>query len=270
MSFKKRPLKKKNIMFGFGASDMGASSNESTCRRCNQFRFMCMCPIEIDSELDILNRSGVRKNENTLDSMEIYASVWKRKVNKEKGKEKNLLNLHSVVKQAQLQQKEADQNVTKNYASVWKKKVDRRKSIRSKGSIRSLEVERLKNISTNQDQTQNSIEIQSPETAAVQRTDEANIVTNPVATQSVPLGMKRKLMLRLSDSIPLAGVRKKTISNFQKEAEKQYALKQVIFKCTINLQKTHDCKDVSVNTKLIFWVVAKGQLISKANFIVLI
>jgi len=47
-----------------------------------------MCPIEIDSELDILNRSGVRKNENTLDSMEIYASVWKRKVNKGKGKEK--------------------------------------------------------------------------------------------------------------------------------------------------------------------------------------
>ena len=228
MSFKKRPLKKKNIMFGFGASDMGASSNESTCRRCNQFRFMCMCPIEIDSELDILNRSGVRKNENTLDSMEIYASVWKRKVNKEKGKEKNLLSLHSVVKQAQLQQKEKEsQNVTKNYASVWKKKVERRKSIRSKGSIKSLEVERLKKL----DQTQNSIEIQSPETAAEQRTDEANIVTNPVATQSVPLGMKRKLMLRLSDSIPLAGVisnRKKTISNFQKEAEKQYALKQVI------------------------------------------
>ena len=103
MSFKKRPLKKKPIMFGFSASDMGASSNESTCRRCNQFRFMCMCPIEIDSELDILkNRSGVRKNENTLDSMEIYASVWKRKLNKEKGKEKNLLSLHSVVKQAQL------------------------------------------------------------------------------------------------------------------------------------------------------------------------
>ena len=91
-------------MFGATASDMGfSSSNESTCRRCNQFRFMCMCPIEIDSELDILkNRSGVRKNENTLDSMEIYASVWKRKLNKEKGKEKNLLSLHSVVKQAQL------------------------------------------------------------------------------------------------------------------------------------------------------------------------
>ena len=106
MSFKKRSsLKKKNIMFGASASDMGfSSSNESTCRRCNQFRFMCMCPIEIDSELGILkNRSGVRKNENTLDSMEIYASVWKRKVNKEKGKEKpNLLSLHSVVKQAQL------------------------------------------------------------------------------------------------------------------------------------------------------------------------
>ena len=105
MSFKKRSsLKKKNIMFGASASDMGFSSNESTCRRCNQFRFMCMCPIEIDSELGILkNKSGVRKNENTLDSMEIYASVWKRKVNKEKGKEKpNLLSLHSVVKQAQL------------------------------------------------------------------------------------------------------------------------------------------------------------------------
>ena len=264
MSFKKRSLKKKNIMFGAGGFDMGTSSNESTCRKCGQFRFMCMCPIEIDS--------GVRKKENTLDSMEIYASVWKRKVNKEKGKEKNLLSLHSVVKQAQLQQKES-QNVTKNYASVWKKKVDRRKSIRSKGSIRSLEVERLKNINKNQDQTQDSIEIQSFETAAEQRTDEANIVTNPVATQSVPLGMKRKLMLRLSDSIPLAGVisnRKKTISNFQKEAEKQYALKQVIFKCTINLPKTHYCKDVSVNTKLIFWVVAKGRLISKANFIVLI
>jgi hypothetical protein len=99
MSFKKRSLKKKNIMFGASASDMGfSSSNESTCRRCNQFRFMCMCPIEIDSELDILkNRSGVRKNENTLDSMEIYASVWKRKLNKEKGKEKNLLSLHRWV-----------------------------------------------------------------------------------------------------------------------------------------------------------------------------
>ena len=117
MSFKKKPLKKKTIMFGASGFDMGASSNESTCRKCGQFRFMCMCRIEIDSELDILNRSGVRKNENTLDSMEIYASVWKRKVNKEKGKEtKNLLSLHSVVKQAQLQQKEADQNVTKNYA----------------------------------------------------------------------------------------------------------------------------------------------------------
>ena len=106
MSYKKRSsLKKKNIMFSASASDMGfSSSNESTCRRCNQFRFMCMCPIEIDSELGILkNRSGVRKNENTLDAMEIYASVWKRKVNKEKGKEKpNLLSLHSVVKQAQL------------------------------------------------------------------------------------------------------------------------------------------------------------------------
>jgi hypothetical protein len=170
MSFKKRSLKKKNIMFGASASDMGfSSSNESTCRRCNQFRFMCMCPIEIDSELDILkNRSGVRKNENTLDSMEIYASVWKRKLNKEKGKEKNLLSLHSVVKQAQLKEKQENQNVTKNYASVWKKKVDRQKSIRS------LEVEKLKNIQTNQDQTENSIEIQSPETAVEQRTDEAN------------------------------------------------------------------------------------------------
>lgn len=230
MSFKKRSLKKKTIMFGAGGFDMGTSSNESTCRKCGQFRFMCMCPIEIDS--------GVRKKENTLDSMEIYASVWKRKVNKEKGKETNLLSLHSVVKAAQ--QKEKDQDVTKNCARVWKKNVERKKSIRSKGSIRSLEVDRLKNINKNQDQTQDSIEIQSLETAAEQRTDEANIVTNPVATQSVPLGMKRKLMLRLSDSIPLAGVisnRKKTISNFQKEAEKQYALKQVIFKCTINLPK---------------------------------
>ena len=80
-------------------------------------------------------------------------------------------------------------------------------------------------------------------------------------------------MLRLSDSIPLAGVisnRKKTISNFQKEAEKQYALKQVIFKYTINLPKSHDCKDLSVNTKLIFWVVAKGQLISKCPFGVIV
>ena len=86
--------------------------------------------------------------------------------------------------------------------------------------------------------------------AVEQRTDEANIVTNPVATtQSVPLGMKRKLMLRLSDAIPLTGVisnRKKTISNIQKEVEKEYALKQVIFKCTINLPKTQDCKVVPV------------------------
>ena len=241
MSFKKRSLKKKNIMFGASASDMGFSSNnESTCRKCNQFRFMCMCPIEIDSELDILNRSGVRKNENTLDSMEIYASVWKRKVNKGKGKEKNLLSLHSVVKQAQLQQEQKNQNVTKNYASVWKKKVDKQKSIRS------LEVESLKNVKTNQDKTENSIEIQSSETTAEQVTDEPNIVTNPVATQSVPLGMKRKLMLRLSDAIPLSGVisnRKKTISNIQKEVEKEYALKQVIiFGCIINLPKNHDCK----------------------------
>ena len=260
MSFKKRSLKKKNIMFGASASDMGfSSSNESTCRRCNQFRFMCMCPIEIDSELDILkNRSGVRKNENTLDSMEIYASVWKRKLNKEKGKEKNLLSLHSVVKQAQLKEKQENQNVTKNYASVWKKKVDRQKSIRS------LEIEKLKNIQTNQDQTENSIEIQSPETAAEQRTDEANIVTNPVATQSVPLGMKRKLMLRLSDAIPLTSVisnRKKTISNIQKEVEKEYALKQVIFKCKlINLPKNHDCKDVSVITKLSFLGCSQTRL----------
>ena len=86
--------------------------------------------------------------------------------------------------------------------------------------------------------------------AAEQRTDEANIVTNPVATtQSVPLGMKRELMLRLSDAIPLTGVisnRKKTISNIQKEVEKEYALKQVIFKCTINLTKIQDCKEVPV------------------------
>jgi hypothetical protein len=227
MSFKKRSLKKKDIMFGASASDMGFSSNESTCRKCNQFRFMCMCPIEIDSELDILRPGNVRKNENTLDSMAIHASVWKRKVNKEKVKEKNLLSLHSVVKQAQQQQKQKNQNVTKNYASAWKKKVDRQKSIRS------LEVQKLKELETNQGKTENSIEIQSPETAAEQRTDEANIVTNPVATQSVPLGMKRKLMLRLSDATHLAGVisnRKKTISNFQKEVEKEYVLKQVIFK----------------------------------------
>ena len=73
-----------------------------------------------------------------------------------------------------LQQEKENQNVTKNYASVWKKKVDRQKSIRS------LELEKLKNIQRNQDPTENSIEIQSPETAAEQRTDEANIVTNPV------------------------------------------------------------------------------------------
>ena len=73
-----------------------------------------------------------------------------------------------------LRQEKENQNVTKNCASVWKKKVDRQKSIRS------LELEKLKNIQTNQDPTENSIEIQSPETAAEQRTDEANIVTNPV------------------------------------------------------------------------------------------
>ena len=47
-------------------------------------------------------------------------------------------------------------------------------------------------------------------------------------------------MLRLSDAIPLTGAisnRKKTFSNFQKQAEKEYALKQVISKCTINLPK---------------------------------
>ena len=65
------------------------------------------------------------------------------------------------MKQAQLKEKQENQNVTKNYASVWKKKVDRQKSIRS------LELEKLKNIQkTNQDQTENSIEIQSPETTA--------------------------------------------------------------------------------------------------------
>ena len=74
------------------------------------------------------------------------------------------------MKQAQLKEKQENQNVTKNYASVWKKKVDRQKSIRS------LEIEKLKNIQTNQDQTENSIEIQSPETAAEQRTDEATLV----------------------------------------------------------------------------------------------
>ena len=80
--------------------------------------------------------------------------------------------------------------------------------------------------------------------AETQRTDEANIVTNPVATQSVPLGMKRKLMLRLSDAIPLAGVissRKKTFSNFQKEVEKEYVMKQVIFKCIIYQKITRVC-----------------------------
>ena len=63
-------------------------------------------------------------------------------------------------------------------------------------------------------------------------------------------------MLRLSDAIPLTSVisnRKKTISNIQKEVEKEYALKQVIFKCIpINLPKNLDSKDVSVNKKSSF------------------
>ena len=65
--------------------------------------------------------------------MAIYASVWRRKVEKER----NLTSLHSVVQQAMKQAKEEKnkQNAVKNYATTWKRKVEKQKSIQSNKSV---------------------------------------------------------------------------------------------------------------------------------------
>ena len=65
--------------------------------------------------------------------MAIYASVWRRKVEKER----NLTSLHSVVQQAMKQAKEDKnkQNAVKNYATTWKRKVEKQKSIQSNKSV---------------------------------------------------------------------------------------------------------------------------------------
>ena len=132
-------------MWGLGTSS--SSSSKETCRRCNQFRMMCMCKtsaIELD-DVGIFKTtkhlSGVKNNENTLDSMAIYASVWKRKVAKD---QRNLTSLHSVVQQAVKQAKEEKnkQNAVKTYASTWKRNVERQKSIRSNKSKKSVESDR--------------------------------------------------------------------------------------------------------------------------------
>ena len=123
-------------MWGLGTGT--TSSDKETCRRCNQFRMMCMCKTSIELE-DIgifkktKNLSGVKNNENTLDSMAIYASVWRRKVEKER----NLTSLHSVVQQAvkQAQEDKNKQNAVKNYATTWKRKAEKQKSIRSNKSV---------------------------------------------------------------------------------------------------------------------------------------
>ena len=79
----------------------------------------------------------MKNNENTLDSMAIYASVWRRKVEKER----NLTSLHSVVQQAmkQAQEDKNKQNAVKNYATTWKRKVEKQKSIRSVESEKEID-----------------------------------------------------------------------------------------------------------------------------------
>ena len=70
---------------------------------------------------------------------------------------------------------------------------------------------------------------------------EVNIITNPDPTKAVPLSMKRKLVLRLSDAV-YHNKKHQTKYNSQKAFEKENFLKQVIYKNHDPLSTFRSCK----------------------------